>query len=550
MIRALRPGVPFGVGTMAPALGQWPNWIRHRSPKPAIPGSSPGCPALTAADSFRSFWVDSAPTSSYPALAADSDCDVVVIGAGIVGVTAAHRLSSEGARVTLLEARHIGAGATGYTTGKVSSLNGLVYARLAEDFGAETARVYGEANEAGLATIADLVAQHGIDCDFRRKPNFTYTESAGGRTALEREVEVARSIDLPAGLAEAAEELPFPIAAAVRFTDQAEFHALRYLQGLAAAAVSAGCTIHEQTRVVGVGRGKPCRVATEDGSVVRAGAVIVATHLPILDRGLFFARTHAERSYALLVRLTGDVPQGMYLSDESSAHSLRAVPTKGGERLLVGGESHKAGHGDPVARYEELERWTRERFEVEAIEHRWATQDHISHDLLPFVGRLWPFGASLLTATGFRKWGLAMGTSAAETLAELALGRKHAWADAFDPARLSLRHGLGSFVKENADVGARFVGDRVIKRRRQEELAPGEGTVVGAGLGQRAVYRDDSGALHSFSARCTHLGCILNFNSAERTWDCPCHGSRFDATDGGVVEGPAVRPLAEADDPS
>jgi glycine/D-amino acid oxidase-like deaminating enzyme/nitrite reductase/ring-hydroxylating ferredoxin subunit len=498
-------------------------------------------------DSFRSYWMESAPTSSYPALVADAECDVVVIGAGIVGMTAALKLSKEGARVTLLEARRIGSGATGYTTGKVSSLNGLIYARLAADFGESAARAYGEANEAGLATIADLVAEHKIDCDFRRKPNFTYTESARGRADLEGEVEIAKRIGLPAGLVEGAEELPFPIAAAVRFSDQAEFHALRYLRGLSAAAVDAGCTIYEQTRVAGVGQGEPWRVETEGEGVVRAGRVIVATHLPILDRGLYFARTHAERSYALLVRLRGEVPQGMYLSDESRAHSLRAVPTESGERLLVGGESHKAGQGDPTARYEALERWTRERFAVEAIEHRWATHDHISHDQLPFVGRLWPFNASLLTATGFRKWGLAMGTSAATALAELALGRKHAWTESFDPARLSLRHGWGSFLKQNADDGVRFFGDRIRKRRRQEELAPGEGAVVGAGLAQKAVYRDGSGAFHFFSARCTHLGCILNFNSAERSWDCPCHGSRFDAVDGSILEGPAVRPLAQAE---
>ncbi|HEV7400078.1 MAG TPA: FAD-dependent oxidoreductase [Solirubrobacterales bacterium] len=503
---------------------------------------------MTAEVSFHSYWVDSAPASSYPGLVADTDCDVVVIGAGIVGVTAALKLSEEGARVALLEARRIGSGATGYTTGKVSSLNGLVYRRLSEDFGEDTARAYGEASEAGLAAIADLVAEHAIDCDFRRKPNYTYTESARGRGSLEREVEAAKRVGLPATLIEGAEELPFPIAAAVRFSDQAEFHALRYLQGLAKAAVDAGCAIHERTRVVGVGHGEPCRIETESGAVVRAGRAIVATHLPILDRGLYFARTHAERSYALLVSLRAEMPQGMYLSDESKAHSLRAVPTENGERLLVGGESHKAGQSDPAARYEALEGWARERFEVEAIEYRWATHDHISHDQLPFVGRLWPFSASLLTATGFRKWGLAMGTSAAVILAELALGREAAWAKDFDPARLSLRHGLGSFSKQNADDGLRFFGDRILKRRRREDLAPGEGAVVGAGIAQKAVYRDESGAFHSLSARCTHLGCILSFNSAERSWGCPCHGSRFDAVDGSVLEGPAVKPLAQAED--
>jgi nitrite reductase/ring-hydroxylating ferredoxin subunit len=361
-------------------------------------------------------------------------------------------------------------------------------------------------------------------------------------------VAAARRAGLPAELVEAVEELPFPVEAAVSFSNQAEFHALRYLQGLAAAAAEMGCSIHEQTRVVDIDDGDPCRVETEPGAVVRARRVLLATHLPILDRGLYFARTHAQRSYAILVRLRGEVPRGMYLSDEEKAHSLRAVPTPEGERLLVGGESHKAGKDDPSQRYEALERWTRQRFELEGIEHRWAAHDHISHDHIPFVGRLWPLSASLFTATGFRKWGLAMGTSAGTALADLALGRESIWAAIFDPARLGWRQGWSSLLKQNADDGLHFFADRLLKRSRRASLAKGEGVVLGDGLGQRAVYRDDEGATHSFSARCTHLGCIVGFNPVERTWDCPCHGSRFDAMDGSVLEGPAVRSLAPRPD--
>jgi glycine/D-amino acid oxidase-like deaminating enzyme/nitrite reductase/ring-hydroxylating ferredoxin subunit len=458
-------------------------------------------------------------------------------------------LARSGAEVVLLEARRVGSGATGYTTGKVSSLNGLVYATLADSFGEETAAAYGEANQAGLAAIAANVEDLGIECDFRRKPNFTYTESERGVAALEREVEVAARVGLPAGLDRGAPELPFPVSAAARFDGQAEFHALRYLHGLAAAAADAGCRIHERSRVVGVHQGDPCRVETEGGATLRAGRVVVATHLPILDRGLYFARTHAERSYALLARLRGEVPQGMYLSDESPAHSLRPIPTEQGELLLVGGESHKAGQGDPRQRYAALEAWARARFEVLAIEHRWATHDHLPHDQLPFVGRLWPLGDRLLTATGMRKWGLAMGTAAAAILADLALGRDNRWAERFDPRRLEPRHGgAASFVKHNADDGLRFFAGRLAGRgRAAADLGPGEGAIVGAGLRQRAAYRDEDGNLHLLSARCTHVGCIVGFNAAERSWDCPCHGSRFDPIDGAVLEGPAVRALRRED---
>jgi glycine/D-amino acid oxidase-like deaminating enzyme/nitrite reductase/ring-hydroxylating ferredoxin subunit len=498
-------------------------------------------------DRFRSYWQTSAATTSYPPLTEDRMCDVAVIGAGIVGVSAALELCLAGADVVLLEARRIGAGASGYTTGKVSSLNGLIYTDLEDSFGAHTAAAYGAANEAGLETIAANTERYGIECDFRRKPNFTYAASASGRERILAEAEAARRAGLDAELVDEIDELPFPVAAAVRFEQQAEFHALRYLHGLVEAAAARGCEIYERSRAIGVSQGEPCRVQTEGGATLHAERVIVATHLPFIDRGLYFARTYPQRSYALLAHLRGPVPQGMYLSDESPAHSLRAVPTVDGERLLVGGESHRPGQGEPAERYETLEEWARERFDVLEVESRWATQDHMPHDRLPFVGPLLPFTEHLLIVTGLQKWGLAMGISAGASVASLALGKDGTLASAFDPRRLDFRHGAVSLAKENAVDGLHFFVDRLVGRRRSsDDLGLGEGAIVSSGLSQQAAYRDEEGQLHLHSARCSHLGCIVKFNAAEHTWDCPCHGSRFDARNGAVLEGPAVRPLSRA----
>jgi glycine/D-amino acid oxidase-like deaminating enzyme/nitrite reductase/ring-hydroxylating ferredoxin subunit len=496
---------------------------------------------------LASLWFRGRDRPPRPTLEEDIHVDACVLGAGIAGLSAAFELSRLGASVAVLEARHVGAGASGYNTAKLSSLHGLTYSKLEGRLGSERARLYGAANERGIERVFEIAGELEIDCELRRKPNLVYTEADGERGQIEQEVEAARRASLPARLVEET-DLPFPVAAAVRFERQAEFHPVRYLDGLADGLEADGVRVCEGTRAVSVSAGSPCRVRTEGGRTVTAGSVVVATHLPILDRGAFFARCHPERSYVVAAPYDGTAAtEGMYLSTESPAHSIRVHELEGRAWLLVGGESHKTGHGDAAERYRRLEDWARERFGIEPV-LRWATQDQMPVDGVPFIGPVDPLSANVYVATGFRKWGLAMGAAAGELLAALVDGREHPWAALFDTSRLRPRASVASFVKENADVALRFAGDRVAKRGSVDSIEPGEGRVVGAGLGQRAVYRDEDGTPHALSARCTHLGCIVNWNSAERTWDCPCHGSRF-GTRGEVIMGPAVRPLERREPP-
>jgi glycine/D-amino acid oxidase-like deaminating enzyme len=445
---------------------------------------------------LRSLWLEGMDRERRSPLDRDVGVDVAVIGAGIVGLTTALLLEREGLEVAVLEMRHAGAGATGYTTAKLSSLHGLTYRQLAKSIGREKARAYGEANEAGIARVFELAAELDIDCDLRRKPNYTYAEGAADLDQVREEAELAGELGLPASYVEEL-DLPYPVAGAVRFDDQAEFHPVRYLDGLAGALRG---RVYEDTLATGIGSG---RVTTARGARVTAEHVVVATHLSFLDRGLYFARCHPERSYVVAGR-GGDLPSGMYLSTESPAHSIRAH----GDWLLVGGESHKTGQADAAERFARLAAWAGERFGLEP-ELRWATQDQMPADGVPYVGRHDPLSQNLWVATGFKKWGLAMGSAAAELLAAQIAGREHRWAGLFDPNRVRARAGATTFVKENANVAYHFLADRVRKHG-----AP----------------------------RCTHLGCLLDWNEAERTWDCPCHGSRF-AESGAVIEGPAVRPL-------
>jgi Rieske Fe-S protein len=293
-----------------------------------------------------------------------------------------------------------------------------------------------------------------------------------------------------------------------------------------------------------VSAGDPCEIETDRGTVT-AGRVVVATHFPFLDRGLFFARMSPLRSYCLALRIAGAPPQGMYLSASSPTRSLRAVPVDGGEeRLLVGGESHKTGQGDPEAAYDALEAWAREHFDVEAVEYRWASQDNMPADGLPYVGRLTPLSDRILTATGFRKWGITNGVAAAMMLADELAGRDNPWRPTFDANRFTPKAAAPSMIKEGADVALRFVADRIAPGDvpSVDDLGPGEGGIVRDGLQRVAAYRDENDALTVLSPTCTHLYCQVRWNKPERTWDCPCHGSRFDAH-GTVIEGPAVHDL-------
>ncbi|HVM17806.1 MAG TPA: FAD-dependent oxidoreductase [Gaiellaceae bacterium] len=490
-------------------------------------------------------WLDGADTR-YAPLDGDADVDVAVVGAGITGVTAAHLLKQAGLRVALLETGAVGSGATGYTTAKLTVGHGVVYRDLVGKHGVEVARAYARSNQEAIEQVAALVDTHRIDCDFERASNYVYAESRGEAGQIEEEVGAARAAGVAAELTHET-ELPYPVAAAVRVDGQAQFHPWKYLAALAALVDGDGSRVYERTRAVHVRSGDPCVVETQRGRV-RARHVVVATQLPFLDRGLFFAKAHPTKSYAVAAKVPADAaPRGMYISVDQPTRSIRSTPgSDGGRVLVVGGEGHKPGTDpDTDARYRKLEDFARERFGVGDVRWRWSTHDYVPVDSLPYVGRLRRGDDRVLVATGYAKWGMTKGTLAAAMLADAILGRPNPYAQLYDANRLNPRQSAARFAKENAQVGGYFFRDRLRSRPGRdavERLAPGEGTIVRVGAKQYAVSRADGGELHVVSARCTHLGCIVGWNPADRAWECPCHGSRF-AADGTVVQGPATADL-------
>lgn len=492
-----------------------------------------------------SYWMDSAPGEPFPRLAGEVRVDVCVVGGGIAGLSAAWELKQRGKTVAVVEAGRLAASVTGYTTAKITSLHTKIYADLVGSFGEDGARAYGAAQEEGLRRIVHWVEELGIDCDLERLPSYTYATDAEGAEQLRTEATIAASLGLPASFVTET-DLPFAVAGAVRFEDQAQFHPRRYLAALAARLPGDGSHVFEQTRMRGVDEGSPMTVACEGGTVV-ADDVVVATHYPVLDRGLNFVRLEPHRDVVVAGRLPeGTVLGGMYISTEAATHSVRVAPTPEGPLLIVGGEPWKTGKDEDVqARYDALAAWSTSTFGI-TPEWMWSTQDNSSADSVPYIGQLHPGNGHLYVTCGFGGWGMTNGAISGVVLADAITGQESPYAELFDPRRVKPLASAKSVLK-NAVESVKGLVVETLKPSEVDsvdDIAPGDGALARVDGEKTAVYRDETGALHCVSARCTHLGCFVHFNNAEKSWDCPCHGSRFDHT-GAVLQGPANRPLEQ-----
>jgi glycine/D-amino acid oxidase-like deaminating enzyme/nitrite reductase/ring-hydroxylating ferredoxin subunit len=486
----------------------------------------------------ESLWLATAEPTGYPPLAGDRSCDVAVLGGGITGLTTAYLLKRDGARVVVLEGRRVGSGVTGCTTAKVSALQQTVYRELRHRHGNDGAATYADASLAGVKLIAELAADEAIECNLERRAAFTYAAEESERSRVESEHDAARTAGLPVRMVDQL-DLPYATYGAVCLDDQLQLHPVRYVQGLARAVDGDGSAVFEDSPALEVDSAETCRVRTERGTVT-AQQVVVATHYPLLDRGLFFARLEPTRSYCIAAGIRGAAPQGMSISTGEPTRSVRSF----GELLVVGGESHPTGARKATPeRYRRLEQFARQHWGVTDITHHWSAQDPVSWDLLPVIGRYHPRSQRLFVASGFHKWGLSSATFGARIISDLITGRENQWAARFDPSRIGIR-GLPRLAQMNTKVAADFVGSRLIPTvtKATSDLPRGEARVVRDGLGKTGVFRAGDGEIHAVSLRCTHLGCLLRFNAAEHSWDCPCHGSRFDIN-GAVLEGPATSPL-------
>jgi len=460
--------------------------------------------------------------------------DVAVIGGGLAGLWTAWELAQAGRRVAVIEAGRIGAASTGNTTGKASALQSLNFSAIARAAGPEAARLYAQAQLLAVERVAEVSAALAVDCDLERRTAYVYVTLPQALPGLHDELTAAVAAGVPAMFSEEL-DLPFPVAGALGLTGQIQFHPRKLLLALAQDLVRHGSAVYEDSRVVAVDDGEPSVAVTEAGASVTAEHLVVATGYPISSTPGMRRALRPRRELVVAGPVpAASAPQGMYITLEDSVRSVRTAPLDAGRRLLiVAGEKYQPGAGAVGERFATLASWAAAHVDLRQVTHRWSAQDYATADRVPLIGRASqaPDHTHTWIATGFGGWGLTNAVVAGRLIATgIAGGGLPDWATPFSPDRL-----------EHAESdGAPAGGGRSVVRHRIE---PGEGVVVDVGGEHCAAYRDTSGILHLVSAVCSHLGGTVGFNDAEKTWECPCHGSRF-GPDGAVLQGPAVRPLA------
>lgn len=491
----------------------------------------------------QSYWMASTPTTNYPKLSEDLRVDVLIVGGGMSGISCAYMLAKEGVKVAILEADRILQGTTGHTTAKITSQHGLIYDKIKNKMSMEFAQQYADANESAIRLIEKIQSELKIDCDFMHQPSYVFTRQDQYVQKIKDEVDTASKLGIKASYLE---EIPLniPIKAAVRFENQAQFHPRKYLLALAKEISNMGVKIYEQTRAVDIEENGAYVITTKDGNRVTAEKVIIASHYPFYNKhGMYFARIYQERSYAIAIKAKEKYLGGMYITAEDPAKSLRSQISDEGELIIIGGEHHKTGQGkDTNAHYEALIAFAKDHYTVEDIPYRWSTQDCMTLDDVPYIGHYTSDTPNLYVATGYKKWGMTNSTVSAMILSDLIVRGKSPYQDVYNPSRKTIAASAKEFVKENLNVAKELIKGKFSPLPHDFEIKPGEGKVIN-GNGERiGAFRDDHGALHLVNTTCTHMGCELQWNSAERSWDCPCHGSRF-TYDGDIIDGPAVTPL-------
>ncbi len=505
---------------------------------------------------IESLWMAATPPERFRELRANTRADVCVVGAGIAGVTTAYLLAREGRSVVLLDAGDPGRGQTGVTTAHLSCEIDDRYTEIQRLHGREGARLAHHSHHAAIDRIESIVQLEDIRCDFERVSGYLFLALEGPLKDLDEELDAARAAGAAVSRLDRSPAEHFRTGPCLHFPDQGQFHPLKYLNGVLSAFQRLGGRVFSGTRATNVSGGPKAAVETAAGHRVEVEAIVIGTNVPFIDRFAIHTKQAPYHTYVIGARIRpGTIHPALFWDTADPYHYVRLQRVSGGEPangddaatdiLIVGGEDHKAGQADDADdRFARLDRWMREHCPAAgAVEFRWSGQVMESQDGLAYIGRNPLDAPNVYVATGDSGMGMTHGTVAGILLTDLIVGRSNPWTDLYAPSRIRVG-AAADFIKENLNVAAQYTSWITAGEVASvDEIPPGAGAVMRDGLLKIAVYRDTAGTLHRRSAVCTHLGCIVSWNPAASTWDCPCHGSRFDPY-GTVVNGPAREDLA------
>lgn len=491
-----------------------------------------------------SLWMTSADLPAFGALDRDATADILVIGGGIAGLTTALLLQEAGRSVMVVDANRIGMGETGYTTAHITEILDVHYADLEHKFGQAKALLAAESSRAAIKQIEEIVERIGaVDSAFSRLPGYLFAATPEQRNLLDSEFASLRRMQADVSWTDST-PLPFETFGSVRIENQAQFHPLAYIKAQATHLVNQGGQIFENTRVLDVEDGNPCSVKTQFGTV-KANAVFVLTNVPISNRVAIHTKIAAYRTYVIAAPVPSrPLERALYWDFAKPYHYIRQHETRHRTSIVVGGEDHKTGHErETQLCWLRLENYARENLGIDTISHRWSGQIIEPCDGLPYVG-VNTAAKNIYVATGFSGTGMTFGTLAAMILRDQFLKRDNRYSELYDATRVNPLAQSRRFVNENVDYPKEVIRNRIAtgEVKSADEIPAGEGRVMRVRGHMLAVYRDDTNNVHVRSAVCTHLGCFVKWNTAEKSWDCPCHGSRF-GVDGKVINGPATREL-------
>lgn len=491
----------------------------------------------------ESLWQSATMTHHRTILPTKKYYDTLIIGGGITGITTALLLQKSGQACILAEKNTLGFGTTGGTTAHLNTFFDATYPQIERDFGEEAAKLVAQSGVESLNMIKQFVDEYGINCDFEYKDGYLFSQNEDESKALMEIFEASKKAGV--AVSETDENgLPIPFEKAIKFKQQAQFHPLHYINALADEFIRIGGVIVEHTFIKKTDYGAGMHSVQSEKFTIVASNLVYATHIPP-GINTFSVKCAPYRSYVLGLSLANeDYPQALSYDMLDAYHYFRTHVIDGKPYLLIGGEDHKTGHGNPQHSFLSLEQYAKRYFDIVSIDYRWSAQYYVPIDGLPYIGLLPHSNPNTFLATGFNGNGMVFGTLSSKIISDLILQKKNSYALLFDPGRIKPIAGFASLVAENADVAWHFIADRFSKTATSaiSELRPCQGKLIEVHGRQLAIYKNEKGEITALNPRCTHAGCTVKFNDVEQSWDCPCHGGRYDIT-GKVLTGPPLKDL-------